>query len=81
MTIAPLKQAEYLAWLHCPRTSIRKLMAFAAYFDDGGTNRSQRIGVLAGYAAQKEEWNDFDAEWDQLVSDPKVPYFKAHDCD
>jgi hypothetical protein len=70
-----------LARLHCPYSSLRKLLVFEAYYDDGGTNRKHRIGVLAGYAAPRDEWECFDRDWLELLADPWVPYFKAHDCD
>jgi hypothetical protein len=74
-------QTGILAWLHCPRTGSRNLWLFTAYFDDSGTNPKHRVGALAGFAASIEEWSQFEAEWGQLVADPKVRYFKAHDCD
>lgn len=54
---------------------------FTAYFDDSGTHPKHRIGVLAGFAAANDEWARFEVEWGTLVADPKVRYFKAHDCD
>jgi hypothetical protein len=52
---------------------------FVAFFDDTG-HKGQKIRALAGYAAPEEVWGEVNAEWAQLVSDPKVRYFKAHDC-
>ncbi|MGH7498032.1 MAG: DUF3800 domain-containing protein [Gemmatimonadales bacterium] len=56
------------------------MLVLTAFFDDSGTNKAQRIGALAGYAAPKEDWDRLQPLWADLLSDPKARYFKAHDC-
>lgn len=72
--------SDNLAWLHCPHDSKLKLLMFAAFFDDSGTDPKSRICLFAGYAAPKAEWDVFRPKWRALLDDAGVRYFRAADC-
>jgi hypothetical protein len=78
--MTPRSQVERLAWLLCPRDDPRKLLMFAAYFDDSGTHTNSRVRAFAGYAGPADEWDRFEAKWRELLEDAGVPWFRAYDC-
>jgi hypothetical protein len=55
-------------------------LTYGAFFDDTGTSPSQRIAAFAGYVAPMEEWTAFEGPWRDLLTEAKVPYFRAYDC-
>ena len=40
---------------------------YAAYFDDSGHPDSEKLVVVAGFVASKEQWLLFERDWEDLL--------------
>lgn len=50
-------------------------MMFSAFFDASG-KADERVLAVGGYVASKEEWLSFDKEWNEILQDFGVQYFR-----
>jgi hypothetical protein len=44
-------------------------MVFMAYLDDSGTHDGSLNVTVGGFVANLEEWQHFEREWDELLTD------------
>src|SRR4051794_4023711 len=42
-------------------------MQLTAYLDEAGTHAGTRLTVMAGWVADEDRWNNFEAQWTALL--------------
>ncbi len=57
------------------------VMALTAYFDDSGTDVQNSSLIVAGFAADIEQWEKFSEEWEAVRLEFGAPRFKGKEFD
>lgn len=52
---------------------------YVAYFDESGTHSTSEALIVAGYVASTEQWQGFETDWNQLLSEAGVKALHMRD--
>lgn len=56
----------------------RLVLSLTAYFDESGTHDGSNAVAVAGYLSTAENWQRFESEWGQALSDFGVDFFRMN---
>ncbi|MGP0072180.1 MAG: DUF3800 domain-containing protein [Bryobacteraceae bacterium] len=56
------------------------VQAYEAYFDESGTHEGSPIMCVAGYMFSAEQSKHFYQEWDAVLKEYGLPYFRMSEC-
>ena len=51
------------------------MFEFEVYFDDSGTDGTNEIAVAACYVSSKEQWNEFNRNWKEILEEEHFDHF------
>jgi hypothetical protein len=54
---------------------------FAAYFDESGIHQSSEVVAVAGYLASVAQWNHFQRNWSDMLTQESIKCFHMTDLE
>jgi hypothetical protein len=51
------------------------MFEFEVYFDDSGTDGANEIAIAACYVSSKEQWDEFNRNWKEILEDENFDHF------
>lgn len=79
MSFLSLKELRFV--LHPTSSRYRVTAVLVAYVDESGTHAQSPVVMVGGFVGPESLWANFEPDWNEVLSNLKVPYFHASECE